>query len=299
MSICSNLAALALVVALTSGAAHASVISQSVDTGLLTADIDSVPLALPLFGSNLGTLTGVSFSLTARITSSGTITNTAAQVQSFTITQDVLFWLDDAGRLSSLLNDLTPDPSVSQSYKRASPKSSLPFGPYDVKSATPTVSAPLAPFIVPGGGIDEIAVSTETGTMIRGGGGNAAADIHTLAQATIRVEYTYTPAPVIVAPQPVGAGPGTPGRPVVPATSPTSVSEPASLAILGASLFALGLLRRRSPLGAGEEIGPRRKPVVAELRIRHASALALTAGGGERQRHRLTPAWRSYAGRRS
>ena len=112
-----------------------------------------------------------------------------------------------------------------------------------MQSAALTVGAPLAPFIMPGGG-DEIAVSTETGTMIRGGGGNAAADINTLAQATIRVDYTYTPARV--RPRPTGAGLRAPVTPVFPATLPTSVPEPASLAVLGASLFTLGLMRRRS-----------------------------------------------------
>jgi hypothetical protein len=204
------------------GPVQANTILQSLDTGLRVTDLDGVPLNLQLFDSTVGTLTGVTLGVVGRMTASGNVTNTAHQAQSFTTVEDEAFtFTDNGGPLDSLLANLDVDPAASQKYTLVAPNIANPFGPDDVSTTPEVITGPLAAFERAHGGIDPIAVFTQTGTTVRGGGGNVSAKINTEAEALIDVTYAFTP-------------------------KATPVPEPQSLAMFGVGLLALGIIRLRT-----------------------------------------------------
>ena len=198
--------------------------TAAIDTTLLTTELNTT-LSFPLFDSSLGTLTGVTVGLTGTINVTGSVTNHAAQQQTFTLTETSNM-AGSGGRTSLNAAISALSISLGQTFTGLAPGASGTFGPPNVNSATSTITNPidLASYQSAGGSVDTIAVSTLTGTTILGGGGNITSALATKAELALTVKYTYTQSC---------------------AQTQTCIPEPATMAILGAGLIGLGVAARR------------------------------------------------------
>ena len=172
-------------------------------------------LSVAGFDAALGTLTGVSVTLSANGAFGGSLQNGASSLESFTISEDVNL---QASSLNSLVASLTTDLTASQIYSNLAAGSTSAFGPYapHASSSGMATASELASFI---GGSISATIDTLTSTTTVGGGGNIINKITTLADATLTIVYTYT-------------------------TPLTTVPEPATMAVLGLGLLGLGFVRQ-------------------------------------------------------
>lgn len=175
--------------------------------GLLTELADQ-PLRVDLFNGALGTLTKVIVTLEGSLTSQGTVTNTAAQAQSFTVsTRAQLFEGTKSGSSPAVLPGtfaiFTPfDLIGSQTYSGLAPNTPTAFGAFSAPKGPLTVldtTANLAQFI--GAGVFGYDFDTLILTSVQGGGGNVTNAITTTANATLTVTYEYE-GDVAVVPEP-------------------------------------------------------------------------------------------------
>lgn len=193
--------------------AQASSISYSDSFDNLLTELNGEELRVSQFDSSLGTLTGVSITMSANLSSSGNVINTAAQNQTFTVSTRVESFIAElASGGPSVLADYEIIPELTlinrQSYTNLSPNTNAAFGPADYATAVlavydTTAAASLAGFI----GTSDFGydVNTSILTSISGGGGNVLTAIETLAGATLTVEYMYdevAPPPVSTVPEP-------------------------------------------------------------------------------------------------
>ena len=204
--------------------ANAAIITSTDSFGPRTAELMSGvdTLTVDLFDTQGGTrtLNKVTLTLDAQIDTDGTVTNNAAQAQSFSVQVNSNFSSTGGpAPIGSLLANVQVGP---QAFNNLGVGASAPFGP---SSATDqmmvmfTNPGDLAAFL--GAGTFSIGIDTVSGQSILGGGGNITAAISTEASATLTVEYDYT-------------------------TTPVGVSEPATLAMGGLALLGMVALRRRA-----------------------------------------------------
>ncbi|MEA5575430.1 choice-of-anchor E domain-containing protein [Anabaena sp. UHCC 0451] len=190
------------------------------------------------------TLEEVVFTVTASLTSSGTVTNNAANPQNFIVTlipsqYDLNAASGAPAALLALLNPNTSgtfsplnDSNITQigpqSYSGLASGATANFGPFTVNgasSATFNTLVDVAGFV--GAGSYSFDPFTSIGTLVNGGGGNVATNITTLASASIQVQYFGTPSS------------NPPAEPV-----PFGFSTNASLLVFGGVFYGFNKLKK-------------------------------------------------------
>ncbi len=217
-----NIAAMLGVVAL-APAAQAVVLTDTVSVPTATTEISGV-LNLKKFDvSNFASipagaiLQSITLSATSNATNSGTLTNTAAQAQTFKITFETDVTLTGPNSIS-----LVPAPMSTQTLTNIPVGVAQTVGPL-TGTDTKSVNVPGADFsFYTGAGLFALNYGSLSGQTVLGGGGNQTSSIVTTADIAATVTYEYR-------------------------VVPTDVPEPGSVALvfgmLGGAAFTL---RRRA-----------------------------------------------------
>lgn len=219
--------ALALSAVVTTNA-NADFLSFSDSLGPQLTELVNETLMLSLFDDLGGTrvLNSVKVEVTGEIGADGNVTNNAAGPQTFQFSETAeLFQGTPSGPASLQTLDLFPvfgGTVVGEvTYVNLGSGASDAFGPFAVSGMdmfTLTAPADTDPFV--GLGTFSYDFNTIIGQAFAGGGGNIAADVTTLAEATLKVTYDFD-------------------------TVVAQVPEPATLFLMGLGFAGVGFARRR------------------------------------------------------
>jgi hypothetical protein len=155
----------------------------------------SLPMSIQGFNPSLGTLTDVILTWSVSGNVAGTVTNTAASPQNFTVTETSVINLFLGSAVGTLLS--SPSLTSMQTYANLAVGATSPFGPFTPAGQdgpTTYTSGPIFNGFISAGNIG-LTVMTVTGTTFDGGGGNILGAIATTAGGTFTVRYDFTPVP--------------------------------------------------------------------------------------------------------